>query len=292
MLTGEYLVLNGAETIALATKFGQTMHIESHGEGLLWQANDNEGNLWFQAEWNEQGEVINTTDPEVSERLNDLFAILMSINPEFEPFNGNKITTDLEFPLDWGLGSSSTNDGLLCSWADVDISDKGDLSQISGGGSGYDIVVAIEKSSITFQLEDEGPEWQTISFSFPTPGHWHFIHSNVKQSTAEEIERYNQLEHSEDYNEQIKDINAQILASTSDEEIADLLTQHEDIISQCIGLPPIKSELFSDYPYCVKSLGAWGGDFFLAYTPNSEDVQYFQNKGYNTILSSNDMIKS
>jgi hypothetical protein len=47
--------------------------------------------------------------------------------------------------------------------------------------------------------------------------------------------------------------------------------------------------LFKDYPNTIKSLGAWGGDFVLA-TGNNSDMDYFKNKGYNTIIPFQEMI--
>ena len=36
---------------------------------------------------------------------------------------------------------------------------------------------------------------------------------------------------------------------------------------------------FPDYPGTVKSLGAWGGDFFLAVGPRNS-LKYFNDKGF------------
>lgn len=43
----------------------------------------------------------------------------------------------------------------------------------------------------------------------------------------------------------------------------------------------------------VKSLGAWGGDFVLVSNDLDMDYvkKYFQSKGYNNIISFNDMIQ-
>ena len=59
------------------------------------------------------------------------------------------------------------------------------------------------------------------------------------------------------------------------------------IISKLIKQPPLKKIKFSDYDGAVKSLGAWGGDFFLA---TGSDQDYFKKKGYETIISYKDII--
>jgi hypothetical protein len=40
---------------------------------------------------------------------------------------------------------------------------------------------------------------------------------------------------------------------------------------------------------CIKSLGAWGGDFILV-TGNEKNWNYFKEKGFKTILSFKEMI--
>ena len=51
----------------------------------------------------------------------------------------------------------------------------------------------------------------------------------------------------------------------------------------------IKKEFFSDFNGEIKSLGAWGGDFIMV---SSEDnpLNYFKNKGYNTVFKFNDLL--
>jgi len=54
----------------------------------------------------------------------------------------------------------------------------------------------------------------------------------------------------------------------------------------------VKERLFSDFDGCIKSLGAWGGDFILATTqqPEKEVREWFGERGYETVLPFNEMI--
>ena len=65
-----------------------------------------------------------------------------------------------------------------------------------------------------------------------------------------------------------------------------LMAEHEKRISSLLDVPTVKSVYFSDFDGEVKSLGAWGGDFYLAATRLSErDVfQYFKEKGLNVVF--------
>jgi len=71
-----------------------------------------------------------------------------------------------------------------------------------------------------------------------------------------------------------------------------LIRQHEALISDLIERLPIKSEFFADFKGEIKSLGAWGGDFFLASTslPFSGVKKYFENKGLTTVFRWDDLI--
>ena len=69
-----------------------------------------------------------------------------------------------------------------------------------------------------------------------------------------------------------------------------LMTEHERIIGGILGRRSVKEELFPDYPYAIKSLGAWGGDFIMA-VGDDQCRSYFKTKGYTTVLSFQEMIK-
>jgi len=49
LLTGEYLVLDGAQALAIPTQKGQWLFIEeTNAEGIHWQSFDENGNCWFE----------------------------------------------------------------------------------------------------------------------------------------------------------------------------------------------------------------------------------------------------
>ena len=72
-------------------------------------------------------------------------------------------------------------------------------------------------------------------------------------------------------------------------EFSYIMTSHERELSHLLNRPTIKYQRFRDYPFTIKSLGGWGGDFILV-VGNPEDQAYFRNKGYDTILSWEEMI--
>ena len=52
MLTGEYAVLDGALSLALPTKYGQSLLVNEIGEyKLIWKSLDENGSVWFETEF-------------------------------------------------------------------------------------------------------------------------------------------------------------------------------------------------------------------------------------------------
>ena len=144
LLTGEYFILDGAVGLALPTKFGQSLTVEPSTEkGIFWKSIDNENKVWFEAKFNEQLEIIETTNDEVAKTLQSI--LQKSQIPNLK----SQITTKLDFPNNWGLGSSSTLISLVAQWTKTD---PYALLEKTFGGSGYDIACATAKSAITFQI--------------------------------------------------------------------------------------------------------------------------------------------
>ena len=67
------------------------------------------------------------------------------------------------------------------------------------------------------------------------------------------------------------------------------LKQHEELLSEVLGVTPVKEQLFPDYFGTIKSLGGWGGDFVLA-TGDKKTPDYFKAKGFDVVISYQDMV--
>ena len=70
LLTGEYLVLRDALSLALPLKFGQTLSVETHhGTSLQWDAHKPDEH-WFSVTLAPQNlEIIHCTDPNKAEKI-------------------------------------------------------------------------------------------------------------------------------------------------------------------------------------------------------------------------------
>ncbi|MDB2419985.1 GYDIA family GHMP kinase [Flavobacteriaceae bacterium] len=298
LLTGEYLVLEGATALAVPTKFGQDLSVEKIKEPqLIWGSFTNTGDCWFEAVFElPKLRLVNATfnsDSDgsadfIAETLQDILLETRKLNPEFlKSEQGFLVKTNLTFPRDWGLGTSSTLINNIAQWAKVDAFQ---LLWNSFSGSGYDIANAKHNTPILYQVNNQQPIVKKVDFTPSFSDQLFFVHLNKKQDSKAGIARFK--EKREKINNEIQlvsEISKQLIQEQKLLEFEKLIQEHEKIISSIIELPTVKERLFPDYFGTLKSLGAWGGDFILA-TGNKDTSQYFIDKGYTTILSYSDMV--
>lgn len=287
LLTGEYVVLDGATALAIPTKYGQSLEIKSsENKNIHWKSFDKKDNVWFE-------EIFEYTDLQplkpdniYSKTLSTILKEARNLNPNFLSDNGGlQIKTKLDFPRNWGLGTSSTLINNIAEWAQVNAFL---LLEKSFGGSGYDIAAAQHKLPILYQLKNGKPNIKEVHLPWQFKDSLFFVYLNQKQDSKKGIERYRNTNVSKSTIQQISNISNQLLSCTSLSEFKRLMNLHEEIISENINLPTVKSQLFNDYPHTIKSLGAWGGDFVLVIGTTSE-MEYFRRKGFGTIISFKEM---
>jgi len=293
LLTAEYAILDGALGLAVPTKFGQKMTIKSTTKSdLHWKALDPSGDVWFESTIALiDFSSVKTTDDEISKTLKKLLRGAVRLNSEFlSKWNGFNVITELEFPKNWGLGTSSTLTYLVAEWADVhplllyfEVFD----------GSGYDVACAAADGPITYKLDGDDISYTPIDYNPPFTKNLQFVHLNNKQSSAAGIKHYfKNVKKKKELSKGITAITEQIVKSKSCVDFIGLLKEHEALINKHVDLPMVQDQHFKDFNGVVKSLGAWGGDFVLAASKdNASDVKnYFNSKGYDTVLSYEEMV--
>ncbi|MCL6267679.1 GYDIA family GHMP kinase [Flagellimonas myxillae] len=283
LLSGEYAILDGALGLAIPTKFGQSLKFTPSPYNLLdWKSFDSDGQPWFEAKLElPKFKISSTTDQETADRLLEILATAKTLNNSFLESGGGLVETNLTFPRNWGLGTSSTVVNNLANWAEVD---PYLLLQKTFGGSGYDIACAQHSSPITYQLQNGQPKVQKVDFDPPYKEKLFFVYLNQKRNSREAISNYRSLQFEKSLLvEKLSALTTKMIKCSTLDEFDSLLDEHEELLSKVLGIPPVKSKLFSDYSGATKSLGAWGGDFILA-TGSQKHQAYFKEKGYSTIL--------
>lgn len=292
LITGEYVVLDGAKAFALPTKFGQNLIIEEANNQIIhWKSHDHDGSIWFEAEIPFQS-IIRKERFDASHNIkNTLIEILheaYQMNSDFiTQAKGYTITTELTFPKFWGLGTSSTLINNIAQWLQIDAFE---LLRKSFGGSGYDLACAQNNSPILYRLVDEKPVVETIAFEPDFLDKIYFVYLNKKQSSKNAITSYlNQRGNIDQTIQKIDKITNLVIQSTALKEFALALQQHEIEMSAVLELQTVQEVLFYDFEGIVKSLGAWGGDFVLAISKENP-TSYFKEKGFEIVIPYADMI--
>ena len=159
------------------------------------------------------------------------------------------------------------------------------------GGSGYDIACATTESALIYQKTNTTPIVTPVTYNPPFKDELYFVYLNKKQNSRESIQHYRSLDQNALAEEKarISKFTQDLLSCKSILAFEKLLSEHEDNLSRILKTPTIKTQLFADYPRAIKSLGGWGGDFVLAVGTASQ-MDYFRNKGYDTIVPYKEMI--
>ncbi len=287
-------MLDGALALALPTHYGQDMKISSaQHKGLVWKSYDHQGDVWFEGYYDVQGSLVDSTDEKVGRRLEEMFSfIALKKENFFLKKNGILIETLLDFPNEWGLGSSSTMVHNLAKWAQVN---PYELLNATMGGSGYDIACAGTQQPILYQLQEGKPFTQPSKFNPSFKEHLFFVYLEEKQNSRTGIQYYKEKMSGkllEPIINNISIITKRMMSSTTIAEFQHLIKHHEDLVAKELGLQKVKEQRFSDYWGEVKSLGAWGGDFVLVTSkePYKETERYFFEKGYHVFFSYNEII--
>ena len=294
LITGEYAVLDGAKALAVPTKFGQSLEIEtSEGKNIEWNSFDELGDLWFQGEFefkNGGFEHIKG-EKEVSERLIEILNEAHKLNPEIFSAGktGIRVNTRLNFNRNWGLGTSSTLINNIAKWFNVDAFK---LLKNTFGGSGYDIAAAQNEQAITYQLTENGASVLKSNFHPDFSDNIFFVYLNEKKNSRDAIEHYKALPEANKtgLTEKISSLTEQFVNCTTLTEFELLINIHETLISKALQTPKVKQERFPDFPGAVKSLGGWGGDFVMVTGEKEEVFEYFNKKGFKTIFAFKDIV--
>jgi mevalonate kinase len=293
LLTGEYFVMIGAKSLALPLRYGQTLTVhKTASKGILmWNALQY-NKVWFSCTFQLSDlSVLETTDIQISARLQSILKAAKKLNTSFlNTPQGYKITTNLNFNREWGLGTSSTLLANIAQWAEVNVYS---LHWSVSDGSAYDIACSREVTPLIYTVEDKKPFVRVLSYNPPFKDNIYFVYQGNKQDTANSIKRFDRdkQKYASEVS-RISEITEAFVNASSIEQAASLIDEHEHIVSLALGSLPVKETLFTDFPGTVKSLGAWGGDFIMAISnaPKPQVYSYFRKRGLITVFTFAEML--
>jgi mevalonate kinase len=296
LLTGEYLVLKGADAFVLPLNIGQSLEV-SATEGrekniIYWKALQN-NQLWFNATINRMDlSIIQTTDQELAKKLIELLEAVRLFRPElFENKGSINFETDLGFDRNWGFGSSSTLISNLARWANIDPFLL--FSKVSKG-SGYDIAAATAEKPFIYSFKKDGKTILPVTFKPAYSENLYFVYLGNKQDSAMEVDvyldRYNPVP---GLITKVSELTHRILRCFQYKDFEKLILLHEQLLSNHLKRDTIQNLRFPDFQGAVKSLGAWGGDFALMTSEEGKDylAEYLNDKRIDTFFSFDELVR-
>ncbi len=273
MLTGEYLVLNGFDSFALPTHFGQSMQVwdfntpGAQNDFLLFVAKDFEGHTWLQCRIELPTIKILEFDESQSIEVDRIQKILQKADlSAWKIGQSYRIETTLQFNKLHGLGSSSTLISLMAQFLKLD---PLELQFEIFGGSGYDVAVAVAQKPIVYWLSATDSNWDFWSLNPELTENWEVVFLGKKMDSRKSIhsiqDKLNEIAEDEFYTAQFDHI-LQLTKQAKDiSSLEASLEMYQKLLSdsteletpyQTLNITPINKGL-------CKWLGAWGGDMML-----------------------------
>ncbi len=287
---GEYAVLHGADALCLPLETGQKLMVDKSDDGLIhwkWSYRD-----IILADFS----LIASTLKVFKQRTGQAewaVKLLSLIRNDVDGFllNGANLHFVNLFPAEWGLGSSSASIASLCRMARTD---PFVVNQTLMGGSGADIAATTASKWFIYRKSPSRQKNWELPFQYHFTENTYFIYTGKKQATASHLAEVDQrLSRQAISWMQANEYVYRFLAVPPISEAMKIMHEHELFVSKAIGKTPVGNG-FNDFPGQIKSLGAWGGDFIMALTQQSDEFvkKYFQQKGFQNVFSWKELVET
>lgn len=286
LLWGEYLVLKGSLSFAIPLEQGQSLEVKSTDtHSIFWKSHE-QGRLWFEAEFSLDLRCIKSSDAEKAQQMQVLLQLIKNQHPQLFT-SGFDLDFNLDFNPQFGFGSSSTLIVLLSQWSGVDAYY---LLENTWGGSAYDIASATATQAFIYDIKQK----ITRTFSIPESitQYLLFIYLGQKQNSAKAVVDFKSKTITAAQIQSMNQIVAAASTCNSIQEWEDNMQKSELFLAEILNTKTVKAQYFADYPFAIKSLGAWGGDFVMATCRNLEEGrQYFIQKQKTPVFTYQELIK-
>jgi mevalonate kinase len=294
ILTGEYMVLEGALAMAMPLRLGQTLKVSKTAEsiGKIYWSTFVKNEIWYYGVYNQNNlDILESSDNQTALYIQNILKKAAEINKEIliQRFS-TSIKTYIDFLPNWGFGSSSTLISNIAFWINAD---PFELQRKISNSSGCDVACAREKGPILYSLNNEKPEISQVNFKPAFSKNLYFVYQGKKQDSALSIENYrSKIKNNKHKSLLISALTINILNADTLEKFEYYINRHERTMSEILDIPTIKSQRFKDFSGSVKSLGAWGGDFILATSKDELQLvkEYFSKKACPIIFSFDELV--
>jgi len=289
-ILGEYYVLEGAKVFALPTRFGQYLKVFPIKSAVVsWKSYDADGTVWYNDDISVEDIIRNNKvkGDKIRSTLTEILHEAHLLNARILDKGGFIVETELTFPRNWGLGTSSTLINNIAQWFEIDAFT---LLHRSFGGSGYDIACAQHNTPVTYQLNSGMPVVEEVIFNPQFKDNIWFVYLNQKRDSKEAIANFKKKR--KNLTEEVIEVSRltdEVLLINDLEWFITFFKKYEQNLAKVLEMKPVQEHLFPDFSGLVKSLGGWGGDFVMVASLEDPSA-YFKKKGYTTIVPYKQMI--
>lgn len=243
------------------------------------------------ASWSGAGEISGARREASARFIRSVLLAARQCKPSFLSEPGLwKVFSEVDFDLEWGLGSSSSLISNIAWWAGIS---PFELHFKVSEGSAYDIACARSPQPIlfTYKGKDRLPDFRPVCFDPPFGDRLFFVYSGRKQDSAKSIRHFSPEKVGAGLVREISHISLVMSSTASLDEFMECMRRHEELTAGILRKERVQRAHFPAFPGQLKSLGAWGGDFLLAasHMEESDLIQYFADRGHEVVIPFNKM---
>lgn len=265
LLFGEYFAVFGGTCLALSSRRGQSLEVKAQKQDALHiKSYDYQKKLWWQQIFTRDFFRQNSFSYEIEK-------ILLHLG---EKTLGYTLNFSLNYPQNWGLGSSATLMSLLAQWQETPPFTL--FTELNTKGSGYDLIAAQRQDLFTYQRCEQTYKVEKRVALQEIKKYLYLVFPGYKTNTNEQLKTLKKSSPQEQQDSEALINEALVVKDLKTFE--DLIKEYKKLVSKAFCLLDFP---WRNYPYGVlKPLGAWGGDVLLATSKEDRETtrSFFQQR--------------
>jgi hypothetical protein len=291
LLTGEYLISQGAEAIALPLKKGHTLAVTPiHGKKIIWESVYNQETKTKTILKSDDFEITQTNNENSAKFVQHILRKAMDHLPSLSHLPGYHVKAFHDYPEFLRFGSESALIANITNWFNIN---PFRFSREISPGLQYGIACAKSNKPILYQLTNKYPDYREINLDLPFKENIYIVY------TGHNPDSYNKKKETQKYPDhhevfpKIREINKRIIKSRAHEEFENALLEHEKLLSGVLTKERLQERIFQDFPGIIKPLNEWNGELILVTWKGDKNElhEYFAPYNIQTIFSWDELVK-
>lgn len=292
LLTGEYLVSQGTEVIALPIKKGQTLAIEPiTKDNLIWESIYNEKKYFEAVFTTDELRTLKSTAEEKAIFVQSILKKAMDYLPSLDYLPGYFIKALHNHPASMDIGNKSVLIANIAEWFNIN---PFRLNREIRNERGYGIACAKSNKPILYKLSNKYPEYREININLPFSENIYFVYTGHNRGSSNKKKQIQKHPDLHNVSHEIKEINKRIIKSDTSEAFEKALLDHDKLLSGVLNEKRLQEKTFQDFPGIIKPLNEWNGEFILVtwQGDKGELQEYFASYKIQSIFSWDELIKN